>query len=100
MAKQIYRSSISCHQSYALHRMERLRYAAASGTGGGHTVRYKLLLLAGELAGDDSRLLHRLRHAHEVHESRWLADQCVPSHHAHDGRIIAIVPFIRGYASR
>ena len=64
-------------QPHALHRVERLRHAAAGRAGARHPARHELLLLAGRLGERPSRAVHRLGHADAVRQDRRHDDRRV-----------------------
>ena len=70
------------HQPHALHHVERLGEPAQRAGGQRHPPRRELLLLAGGVGAEPTRLLHRLGHADALRRARRLADRLLPGRDA------------------
>jgi hypothetical protein len=94
------RSPPAPDQSHTLHRVERLRDAAASSARSRHSSRYELLLLAGCVGRRHTRFVHRIRNADAVRSSRRNPDRRVSGRDSNDRRIRTELSGAHRHASR
>ena len=79
-------------EPHALHRVERLRHAAAGRAAARHPLRHELLLLAGFLDPGPARPVHRFRVPAALRDRGRRHDRRLPGRDADDRRVGPVVP--------
>ena len=100
LCQQLPEPGCTTHQPHALHRVQRLRHAAAGGAGQRHPARHQLLLLAGVVGAESSRLHDRFGHADAVRAHRRHDDRRLPGGDADDRRVRSDVAVHDRHAAR